>query len=480
MKSPAAPRKKEAAIAQLQAIVQEIDSPALRSAVEDLLDGQLEDSSRSCCGPEEGAALQVRAGEDRSLEQRDCREALTQVQTYAEELAAAIEELRLANEELNQTNEVLHQKNAELVAARTAVEQERERYYDLFDAAPDGYLVTDRRGTIREANRAAASLLAVHKESLRGRSLINFVARGSQEMFQTRLDRAADGRPEQDWDVQLQPVGGESVWVSASIASVRSGDAADPSLRWTVRDVTERRRAGAALKEYAARLARSNEELQRFAYVASHDLQEPLRSVVSFSQLLERRYKGQLDQDADEYIGFIVQGGMRMQNLIQDLLRLSRVETQAKPPVPTDAGRPAREALAVFNGQIVEIGGTVTIGPLPRVMADPAQLEQVFANLIGNAIKYRRADVPLEVTISAERLDGLVEFSVRDNGIGIEPEYFDRIFEMFRRLHTHDAYEGTGIGLAVVKRIVDRHGGACRVESTPGEGSTFYFTLPAA
>ena len=245
-------------------------------------------------------------------------------------------------------------------------------------------------------------------------------------------------------------------------------------------EIGERERAERELQRYVGRLARSNEELQRFAYVASHDLQEPLRSIVSFSQLLERRCRGKLDADADEYIDFIVEGGNRMQRLIRDLLRVSRVETQAKEPVPTDAARAAREALAVFNGQLGEIGGSVTIEPLPTVMADAAQLEQVFANLVGNAIKYRKPDVPLEVTVSAERTNGMVAFAVSDNGIGIEAEYFDRIFEMFRRLHTHDQYEGTGIGLAVVKRIVERHGGTVRVESTPGQGSTFSFTLPAA
>ncbi len=169
-----------------------------------------------------------------------------------------------------------------------------------------------------------------------------------------------------------------------------------------------------------------------------------------------------------------------MQALIRDLLQLSRIETQAQPPVPTDSGEMVADAVRSLEAPIREAGATVTVGEMPRVMADPAQLEQVFMNLITNAVKYRRPVEPLAVTISAERLNGVWEFSVADNGIGIEAEYLDRIFVMFRRLHTHDQYDGTGIGLAVVKKIVERHGGRVRVESTPGEGSTFFFTLPAA
>ena len=240
--------------------------------------------------------------------------------------------------------------------------------------------------------------------------------------------------------------------------------------------IVENERRRRAENEVLAR----NEDLQHFAYVASHDLQEPLRSIISFSQLLERRYRGELDADADDYIGFIVEGGTRMQCLIRDLLAYSRVGTATQTPAPTDAGEVVADVVRSLDLLIREASGRVSTGPLPTVVADRMQLQQVFSNLIGNAIKYRRPGVPPEVRVSARREGAFWEFSVADNGIGIAAEHRDRIFEMFRRLHTHDEYDGTGIGLAVVKKIVERHGGTVRVESTPGDGSTFFFTMPAA
>ena len=238
--------------------------------------------------------------------------------------------------------------------------------------------------------------------------------------------------------------------------------------------------AEAERAKFTEELQRSNEELQRFAYAASHDLQEPLRSIVSFSQLLERRHKGRLGEGADESVGFIVEGGMRMQTLIQDLLQLPRVGTMAAPLVPTDAEGVVAGVAHAMMTPIREGGATVLVEPLPIVMADAAQLAQVFTNLIGNAIECRRPDVPSVVRISTERTGRVWRSSVEDNGIGIEPEYFERIFVIFQRLHTRDEYEGTGIGLAVVRKIVERHVGTVWVDSVPDEGSTFFFTLPAA
>ncbi len=303
---------------------------------------------------------------------------------------------------------------------------------------------------------------------------------GDVEWVETE-SQAALARGEQfDLEHRIVRPSGEVRWIAAIGRGIRDGEGEVVRVLGVNIDITDRKEAELRIARYAEELARSNKELQPFAYVASHDLQEPLRSIISFSQLLERRYKGRLDTDADEYIAFIVEGGIRMQALIRDLLQLSRVETTARPPVPTDANAVAADVVRSFAQTAGDLAARTTVEPLPTVMVDPPQLEQMLTNLVSNAIKYRRPDVPLEIRISATPREDMWEFAVRDNGIGIAPEYFDRIFQMFQRLHTKEEHEGTGIGLAVVKKIVERHGGTIRVESIAGEGSTFFFTLPAA
>jgi NO-binding membrane sensor protein with MHYT domain/nitrogen-specific signal transduction histidine kinase len=232
-----------------------------------------------------------------------------------------------------------------------------------------------------------------------------------------------------------------------------------------------------ALQHKSEELGRSNAELEQFAYVASHDLQEPLRMVASYTQLLARRYRGKLDSDADEFIGFAVDGATRMQTLIRDLLSYSRVMTQGGSFRPVDARLAFDTARQNLQHSIEEAGASVSVGNLPTVHADATQLTQLFQNLIGNALKYCRERVP-EVRVDAKPADKAWLFSVQDNGIGIEPQYFERIFQMFQRLHTREEYSGTGIGLAICRRIVERHGGRIWVESQPGRGSTFLFAIP--
>ncbi len=235
----------------------------------------------------------------------------------------------------------------------------------------------------------------------------------------------------------------------------------------------------AELDERAKELARSNSELQQFAYVASHDLQEPLRMVASFTQLLAKRYSEKLDDDAREFINYAVDGATRMQTLISDLLNYSRVGTQGKPLVPTDSDLLFKRVLNTLQLTIEENSATVLYDPLPMVMADPQQLGQLFQNLLTNAIKFHGVEPPL-VRISNERNGNEWKISVRDNGIGISQEHFDRIFVIFQRLHTRTEYPGTGIGLAICKKIVERHGGRIWIEPSPGGGCTFFFTISAA
>ncbi|NET30728.1 MAG: hypothetical protein F6K19_01825 [Cyanothece sp. SIO1E1] len=231
------------------------------------------------------------------------------------------------------------------------------------------------------------------------------------------------------------------------------------------------------LAQQAHQLASSNVELEQFAYVASHDLQEPLRVVNSYTQLLAERYQDQLDAKADKYIGYIVDSNNRMRQLIQRLLDYSRVDSQGHKHEPTSCEYIFNQVCANLQIVIQETGALITHTPLPVVTADASQLIQLFQNLIGNAIKFRGEEPP-QVHISAEPREQEWVFSVRDHGIGIEPEYVEQIFLIFQRLHTRRKYSGTGIGLAICKKIIERHGGWIWVESVVGEGSTFYFTLP--
>jgi PAS domain S-box-containing protein len=245
-----------------------------------------------------------------------------------------------------------------------------------------------------------------------------------------------------------------------------------------LRDVTERRAAEEALARQAAELTRSNRELEQFAYVASHDLQEPLRMVASYTQLLGRRYGAKLDDDAREFISFAVDGVTRMQALINDLLAYSRAGTREAPFEVVEAEAVLDRVLATLEPTIMEAGATVVRQQLPTVLADPVQLGQVLQNLVQNAIKFRRPEVSPVVRISAEPVGGEWVFTIADNGIGIAPEFRARIFSLFQRLHSRDEYPGTGIGLSICQKIVERHGGRIWVEGTPGEGSIFRFTLP--
>jgi signal transduction histidine kinase len=242
-------------------------------------------------------------------------------------------------------------------------------------------------------------------------------------------------------------------------------------------EVENRKRAEAQLKKAVLDLERSNKELEQFAYVASHDLQEPLRMVSSYTQLLAQRYEGLLDDKARKYIDYAVDGAVRMQRLINDLLTFSRVGTRGRPAEPTDAHAALGEAIVNLSAAIEENGAIVTTDDLPTVLADATQLVQVFQNLVANAIKFRGEAAP-RVHVSARDQGSEWVFSVRDNGIGIEPQHRNRLFVIFQRLHTRDEYPGTGIGLAVCKRIVERHGGTIWFESEPGSGATFFFTFP--
>ena len=258
--------------------------------------------------------------------------------------------------------------------------------------------------------------------------------------------------------------------------AARTEELRDANIHLSV-ELDERRRAEEKMAQYAGELKRSNAELEQFAYVASHDLQEPLRMVASFTQLLAKRYQGKLDEDADEFIGFAVDGANRMQMLINDLLAFSRVETRGKPLEPTDCEAVLSHTLADLAAMVQETRAVVTHDPLPTVPADAVQMGQIFQNLLINALKFKGRETP-KVHISARWQGGEWIFGVQDNGIGIDPQHQERIFAIFQRLHRREDFPGTGLGLALCKKIAERHGGRIWVESEPGRGSTFYFTIP--
>jgi PAS domain S-box-containing protein len=357
--------------------------------------------------------------------------------------------------------------------------QMEARYRGLLEAAPDAMVVVNQCGEIVLLNVQAEKQFGYHRDELLGQKVTNIIPEGFAERLIADGIRTASEALAQQIGTGIELKGrrrdGSAFPIEIMLSPLDSVEGI--LVTAAIRDITARKDAEAHLVEKVEELKRSNEELEQFAYVASHDLQEPLRMVASYTQLLSRRYKGRLDSDADEFIAFAVDGASRMQRLIRDLLVYSRVGKRSLELLDVSSEDSLQQALINLRGAIEESGARVTHDPLPRVMADEIQLIQLFQNFVGNAIKYRRPGVPL-VHISAARNGGVqCIFSVRDNGIGIDPQFFEKIFGMFQRLHKREEFAGTGMGLAICKKIVERHGGSISVESLPGQGSTFCFTV---
>ncbi len=373
----------------------------------------------------------------------------------------------------------------ELRRNERALEEKSQLLGATLDNMAQGLVVFDADLTILAANERAAQLLQLPAELLAVGASFSAVIRHA-------ADRGDYGPGDADALYEKYRSLTRSSGITqhqrelpdGCILEIQGYPRPDGGFVATYTDVTEFKRAEETLarlnedlRANAEDLERSNGELEQFAYVASHDLQEPLRMVASYCQLLQRRYQDQLDEDANEFIGFAVDGANRMQRLINDLLAYSRVGTRGKPLEPTDLGQVYEQTLLNLRVAIEESAAEVTADPLPTLPADTTQLAQLFQNLIGNAIKFRTEAAPV-IHVGARQSDGNWVFSVSDNGIGIDPQYAERIFMIFQRLHGAGEYAGTGIGLAVCKKIVERHGGQIWMESEPGQGTTFFFTLP--
>jgi len=358
--------------------------------------------------------------------------------------------------------------------------QMEARYRGLLEAAPDGMVVVNQRGEIVLLNAHAEKQFRYWRDELIGQKVKSIIPQGFAERLIADGTRTAAEALAQQIGTGIELTGrrkdGSEFPIEIMLSPLQSNEGV--LVTAAIRDISTRKEADENLVEKIAELNRSNEELEQFAYVASHDLQEPLRMVASYTQLLGKRYKGKLDSDADEFIAFAVDGANRMQRLIQDLLTYSRVGKRGMELVDISSDRALQQALLNLRGAVEKSGALVTHDLLPEVMADEAQLIQLFQNLVGNAIKYQAGPEVPHIHISAVMNDASKWiFSVKDDGLGIDPQFFERIFGMFQRLHKRDEFEGTGMGLAICKKIVERHGGTILVESTPGLGSTFHFDL---
>lgn len=362
------------------------------------------------------------------------------------------------------------------IQARAAAKRAYAELNQIFDTAADGMRVIDRDFNVLRVNETFATLSGRSKTEAAGKKCYEILPGPLCRSSNCPLTRILNGEDRVECDTDKRRLDGTTVHCIVTATPFLDQSGRVIGIVEGFKDITERKHTEETLKTRSEELARSNAELEQFAYIASHDLQEPLRVMTSYVQLLEKRYKDRLDLKAQDFINRAVNAADRMKTLINDLLSYSRLTTRAKPFEPTDCDEIVRRAIENLEISIRDNSARIILGRFPTVPADGSQLVQLFQNLISNALKFR-TETPPEIHINAESRDGQWLFSVSDNGIGINMEYAQRIFEVFQRLHSRSKYPGTGIGLAICRKVVERHGGRIWVESELGKGSTFYFTV---
>ncbi|MEO8662379.1 MAG: PAS domain S-box protein [Bryobacteraceae bacterium] len=385
-------------------------------------------------------------------------------------------------------NSSVYRKNGEFVHTRCFtrdITEERSkaeiqaRLAAIVDSSDDAIISKDLNGVITSWNKSAERLFGYTADEAVGQSVFTLlIPEDRQDEERNIFSLLLSGTRVDHYQTKRKRKDGTLLDISLTVSPVKNGAGQIIGASKTARDVTTQMRDQEAIREANEALLQSNADLEQFAYSASHDLQEPLRMVSAYGELLRKKYGGRLDDTADEYIGFVIEGASRMEHLLRDLRAFTHASIGTERPAPlVSAENALNSALRNLKTAIDENKAEITFGSLPLIRMHEFQLEQLFQNIIGNAIHYRSADSP-RIHVSAEHEGNAWKFSIQDNGIGIEPEYKEQIFGIFKRLHTASEYPGTGMGLAICQRIVERAGGRIWVESQPGRGSTFFFLLP--
>jgi PAS domain S-box-containing protein len=387
-----------------------------------------------------------------------------------------VEDVRKLVEELQIHQIELEVQNEELRSIQYELEQSRKKYSDLYDFAPVGYLTINEEGRIVEANLTAAKQLGMERSILIGKPFNLYAAEDYREELHIHLRKVFKTKQPHTCEIKLNGRSRTNSYVQLDSTYLLDSDGQNLT-RTTMTDISDRKQAEEKLKVFTGKLEQSNQELEQFAFIASHDLQEPLRKIQAFGNMLGNKCSDQLNEQGKDYLTRMQNAAKRMQQLIGDLLKYSRVAARPEPLDTVDLREAVREVISDLEPRIERLGANVEVFDLPAIRAGKSQIRQLFQNLMVNALKFHGDNQP-HIKIYSQRTDHDCRIFVEDNGIGFDEKYVDRIFMPFQRLHGRSAYEGTGMGLAICRKIVERYGGSITAKGKPGEGSTFIITLP--